>query len=604
MKLLHSLFAVLFLLSTLLLPIQLGAFSYVTEAAGCPPLNEQVLPYYPTPLAAAKYDKNGDLKIVDKNTKDADIQTGLQRCGAMGVVWDAKRYYEIYPLGGDQIDRIITYEQASYRSASPNTYYYRTVKYYFIFAGENVSYADPYNNKPVYDVEVPTYFGGNESVGADVGAFQAAASEEWDRLNNTNPYMYPDGTPKISYTLFTRRMILEENNQPITGYWVKGRNNVWSKIDDYGQILDQEADYLVIAPAIMIYRTTKASKTDGIEVLGWVRPDKFKIVFGPDGKPDVQKTAQSAKDYILGDGMPGIYPNGKHTKEEVAGIFNTTAGKDYHTLFRVIPLRDQPDYAISLAPVEREGKPGDTVTFQMKVTWEGNRLSRGFRVIMGYKTPAGQIPVSFTLNGNEASTTDKASYLNVLPGNTKGEMTTEIKLKVYDKPSTLIAQVRPIDEDKNVPTSWENREKNPKNNDVTATVKPIGVNYAAAKYHDSYHITMDYDEASKKVSVQPIFNRIDNLPTKVPYVATVSGPGGTVKKEGSNLAKGQMLTVPYSFTVYGPGTYKVQLQIWPVPKELETAPENNTSTITVIVERLPKPEPPPDEPKIHVELGG
>jgi len=130
-----------------------------------------------------------------------------------------------------------------------------------------------------------------------------------------------------------------------------------------------------------------------------------------------------------------------------------------------------------------------------------------------------------------------------------------------------------------------------------------GVDYYVAPFKEPVRVKMFADETTTSVKLNIAFARRDSQDSQVPYKITITGPGGTVTKTGANLKRNEPLFVPYNFNV-GPGTYTIRAEIWPQPQSMEANPQDNTTTITVIVEKLPYPKTGPKEPKIHVELGG
>lgn len=568
-----------------------GGLSSV-HAAGCPS-DEVQKKWYPTPLA----------------DDAAGVEVGLQACGGWNSYWDQK-YYETRTDDQDNIERIITRQQATYRSTKAGTYYYRTVKYYFVFAGENIYYAyhsDPGlgNITPGRDVVIAKNSGDNQSIGANVRELHGRASDTWDMLTRQHPDIYPDGTPKIAYELYTRDFIL--NNQPKAGYYLKTGQDSWTlgpgaSVD---QLLDQDAPYLVIAPAIMVYRTTQASKTNGIDIIGYVRPDQFQMILGSDGKPNNRAVAQSAYNYIFGPGMPGVIPNGTHTKEEVKRVFDMTAGKDYSTLFQVIPLRNPPDYSIELKPKEKTDKVGKEVEFTYTVKWKDHPKNQGFRVIFAYQTPKGKLPVDFSLDGTTATKGKDVSYVSKMTEDRKGEITGTVKVKVYDKRSTLIAQVILLDKEGKPLPIQSPYDANPSNNEDKAIVTPEGIDYVAMSYQEKVRLSIPYDVDKIQHKFSLPFTRIDQIEGTVPYTITIrDSQGGSKTLSGPGLKTYEMKYIDYTMTFTKPGTYTIDYEIWPNPKDLETKPENNKGRIIIEVNKLPKPAVPSPDSKIHIELRG
>jgi len=130
-----------------------------------------------------------------------------------------------------------------------------------------------------------------------------------------------------------------------------------------------------------------------------------------------------------------------------------------------------------------------------------------------------------------------------------------------------------------------------------------GVDYYVAPFREPVRIKMFADEQTTPVRLNIAFSRKDSQTTQIPYKITITGPGGTVTKTGTNLKRNEPFFVPYTINV-GPGTHTIRAEIWPQPSSLEANPQDNTTTITVIVEKLPYPKTGPKEPKIHVELVG
>jgi len=129
-----------------------------------------------------------------------------------------------------------------------------------------------------------------------------------------------------------------------------------------------------------------------------------------------------------------------------------------------------------------------------------------------------------------------------------------------------------------------------------------GVDYYVLPMSTPLKVTMFADDQSVPYRINIGFARRDNLDTQVPYHIKITGPGGTVERDGVVMERNKPLMIPYNLNVTGPCTIKAE--IWPVQKDLEINPKDNTYTIQIVVERLKHPRTGPKEPQIHVELGG
>jgi len=129
-----------------------------------------------------------------------------------------------------------------------------------------------------------------------------------------------------------------------------------------------------------------------------------------------------------------------------------------------------------------------------------------------------------------------------------------------------------------------------------------GVDYYVLPMSTPLKVTMFADDQSVPYKLNIGFARRDKLDTQVPYNIKITGPGGTVERSGVVMERNKPLMIPYNLNVTGPCTIKAE--IWPVQKDLEINPKDNTYTIQIVVERLKHPRTGPKEPQIHVELGG
>jgi len=129
-----------------------------------------------------------------------------------------------------------------------------------------------------------------------------------------------------------------------------------------------------------------------------------------------------------------------------------------------------------------------------------------------------------------------------------------------------------------------------------------GVDYYVLPMSTPLKVTMFADDQSVPYKLNIGFARRDKLDTQVPYNIKITGPGGTVERSGVVMERNKPLMIPYNLNVTGPCTIKAE--IWPVQKDLEINPQDNTYTIQIIVERLKHPRTGPKEPQIHVELVG
>lgn len=129
-----------------------------------------------------------------------------------------------------------------------------------------------------------------------------------------------------------------------------------------------------------------------------------------------------------------------------------------------------------------------------------------------------------------------------------------------------------------------------------------GVDYYVLPMSTPLKVTMFADDQSVPYKLNIGFARRDKLDTQVPYHIKITGPGGTVERSGVVMERNKPLLIPYNLNVTGPCTIKAE--IWPVQKDLEINPQDNTYTIQIVVERLKHPRTGPKEPQIHVELVG
>ncbi|PTQ51578.1 MAG: hypothetical protein HSCHL_1281 [Hydrogenibacillus schlegelii] len=297
---------------------------------------------------------------------------------------------------------------------------------------------------------------------------------------------------------------------------------------------------------------------------------------------------------------------------EIFPIWTVKGKKDLLSFFTVDPLYKtakatvkpfMPDYAVQLTPSERTAKPGDEVNFNLTVSWKDHPAGQGFRVILAYQTPQGKLPVDFTLGGKTATKGRDVSYVSNMTNQLEGSLSGTVRVKAYDKTSTLIAQVIPLDRNGSPLPIQPPYDGDPKDNEAKAVVKPTGVDYAAVPFKEPVKLYIPYGVNNPSFRIIPHFERLDGIPVNVPYTITIRGAFGTVTKQGDNIPNHQSIGVPYPIVNPPLGTYQVTAEIWPVQKDLDVNPANNRTVITVIVEKAPPPEKGPVQRGIHVELG-
>ncbi|ACX51903.1 hypothetical protein Adeg_0758 [Ammonifex degensii KC4] len=264
-----------------------------------------------------------------------------------------------------------------------------------------------------------------------------------------------------------------------------------------------------------------------------------------------------------------------------------------------------PDYAVDVQPREQTGQVGQAVTFDITVSWRDNPSDRTWRLILAHKVGDRQYPVPFVLTGGgetvQSIQLDDQSYAD-FPGigQWEGEVHVQATVHVQEVPSTLVAQVVPVDGNTDMPLPIEPPyDFDPSDNEVAAQIKPLGCDLAVSvRPAGSYRLpwTGGCVNAGALVDVR----RKDQGPP-VEAVLTLQGPAGTQEKRFT-IAGGERKTFGYSFRACSPGNYAVSAEVWPVPREQELYPPDNAASAVVSVAKTQPPPTPKSD--VHVELGG
>lgn len=309
---------------------------------------------------------------------------------------------------------------------------------------------------------------------------------------------------------------------------------------------------------------------------------------------------QSAPTEVIAEIYPFLAP---HNKNQPV-VFATTSDYLYKT-DKAIVRPFIPDYAIQIMPKEKTAKPGEDVDFNLTVTWKEHPKDQGFRVILAYQTPNGKLPVDFTIGGMTATKGKDVSYVSNMVTQPEGNISGTVRVKAQEKPSTLIAQVIPLDKNGAPLPVQIPYDIDPKNNQDTAIVKPKGIDYVALPYKDTIKLSIPYDKDKIDQKFSLPFTRMDSIEGIVPYMITIrDSQGGYQTFSGPGLKNFEMKYVDYTMSFSKAGTYWIEYEIWPVPKDLETKPENNKARITIEVNKIPKPARPSPDSGLHVELRG